>query len=55
MILDLFGTAGTPGIWPECFLTPEATAVSMDNVQLLISGDMTPEAYGQAMQDVVNK
>ena len=55
MILDLFETAGTPGIWPECFLTTEGTAVSQDNVQLLISGDMTPEAYAQAMQDVVNK
>ena len=39
MILELFETAGTPGVWPEAFISVEASAVSQDNAQLLIAAD----------------
>lgn len=53
MVLDLFETAGTPTLWHEARLGTEATDASQNNVQLLISGDMTPEEYGAALNEAV--
>ena len=53
MVLGLFDTAGTPCIWGEALLSAEAATLAQNNIQLLITGDITPEEYGKQMNEVV--
>ncbi len=49
MVSDLIAGAGVASVWPEYHMSSEGMDVSLDNSQLLVLGEMTPEEYGAAL------
>lgn len=49
MVVDLIAEAGEAAVWPEYKMETEAMQTSLDNSQLLILGEMTPEDYGASL------
>ena len=48
-VVDLIAEAGEAAVWPEYKMETEAMQTSLDNSQLLILGEMTPEDYGASL------
>ncbi len=51
LVLDRVNSATAAFAWYEAKMNSEVATVTMENVQTLINGDMTPEAYMQSIQD----
>ncbi|HJD46803.1 MAG TPA: extracellular solute-binding protein [Candidatus Mediterraneibacter norfolkensis] len=49
MVVDLIAEAGEAAVWPEYKMETGAMQTSLDNSQLLILGEMTPEDYGVSL------
>jgi raffinose/stachyose/melibiose transport system substrate-binding protein len=52
--LKKLGAAKNAYLWFEAKLSPKASSVASDNVQLLVTGDMSPENYTAELQKALN-
>ena len=52
--LKKLGAAKKAYLWFEAKLNPKASSVAGDNVQLLVTGDMSPENYLAELQKAIN-
>lgn len=50
MVSTRLNTVKNPYLWFEANLSPKASSVATDNVQLLVTGDITPEDYMAQLQ-----
>lgn len=53
MLIDAEETEGAASVWPEYAMPTMIQDVEYQNAQLLVLGQMTPEAFGQAMDDAM--
>lgn len=49
LVSDLISEAGTASVWPEYKMSTEAMNAAMNNSQMLVLGEMTPEEYGASL------
>lgn len=49
MVSDIMKDAGTACVWPEYKMSTEAMTAAMNNSQMLVLGEMSPEDYGAAL------
>lgn len=49
MVQELIDTAGSASVWPEYRMSTEGMNTSLNNGQLLVLGEMTPEEFGAAL------
>lgn len=49
MVMDLINEAETPAVWAEYKMQSEAMDASLDNAQMLVLGEMSPEDYGATL------
>ncbi len=49
MVSELIEGAGEASVWPEYKMSTEAMNTSLNNSQLLVLGEMTPEEYGASL------
>lgn len=54
MMIDATENEGAASVWPEYAMPTMIQDVEYQNAQLLALGQMTPEAFGQAMDDAMN-
>ncbi|MBQ7372081.1 MAG: hypothetical protein IJW67_09430 [Blautia sp.] len=53
MMIDVTANEGAASVWPEYAMPTMIQDVEYQNAQLLALGQMTPEAFGQAMDDAM--
>lgn len=51
MVSDIIAEAGTASVWPEYKMSSEGMNVSLNNAQMLILGEMSPEDYGASLEE----
>lgn len=49
LVSDMIAEAGSAAVWPEYKMTTEGMQTSLDNGQMLVLGEMTPEDYGASL------
>jgi raffinose/stachyose/melibiose transport system substrate-binding protein len=54
-VLDTISGVETPFLWFEARFNPEAQTLATNNVQLLVTGDMTPEQYMTELQQAIGR
>ena len=54
LVLDEIGKAQSAFTWYEATMGSEVSDAAQSNVQMLFSGEMTPEAYMQSIQDAAD-
>lgn len=54
LVYEVMESADTASVWPEYQMPSEGMTVFMDNSQLLMTGDMSPEEFGSQIQAVMD-
>ena len=49
LVSDMISEAGTACVWPEYKMPSEGMNTSLNNSQMLVLGEMSPEDYGASL------